>query len=472
MTSQVLAEVEAAVAVVDHRAATALAVLEDVAGDPPTGTALVDAPEEPRLVRPASDAAATADVALAPVGDVPARPRGRKLWGVGALAAAVAAVVSIQLARPVGAPALHAALAKLTAMAARQAHLPWPATGEAAVAVPAVGMTVQSGPESPVPVASLTKVMTAYVILQDHPLASKNGGPAVTLTAADQAEAAADLAANATAVPVQPGESLTERQLLDGLLVHSANNFADVLAKWDVGSIPAFVTKMNATAAALGMAATHYVDASGLDDHTVSTAADQLRVAAAAMAIPTFAAVVAQPTVTFPIAGPLQNYVTAVGTDGVVGVKSGFTQAAMGCLVLAANRSVAGRDVLVLAAVTGQPPPNPLGQAQQGDLKLVDAVPSALRQVSLVTRGATVARVDVPWGSPVRATADGSVSALLWPTETVRETFAGRAVRSGEGSGADVGTLAVSVGGHRSLVNVRLSSPIGRPSLFWRLAHG
>ena len=67
---------------------------------------------------------------------------------------------------------------------------------------------------------------------------------------------------------VQPGEKLNERQLLDGLLVHSANNLADVLAQWDAGSIPAFVAKMNATATSLGMTHTHYADASGLDPGT------------------------------------------------------------------------------------------------------------------------------------------------------------------------------------------------------------
>ena len=68
------------------------------------------------------------------------------------------------------------------------------------------------------------------------------------MTAADQAEASAEEGAGATNVPVQPGEKLTERQLLNGLLVHSANNFADVLARWDAGTVPAFVAKMNATA--------------------------------------------------------------------------------------------------------------------------------------------------------------------------------------------------------------------------------
>ena len=400
-------------------------------------------------------------------------PWRRICWRVGALGAAAALVVGVQLGRPVPAAGLHLSLAKLTRTGGSAAALPWPATGEAAVAIPAAQATVQSGPEVPVPIASLAKLMTAYVVLRDHPLDRGAAGPALTLTAADQAEATAEQAAGATSVPVQAGEVLTERQLLDGLLVHSANNLADVLAQWDAGTVPAFVAKMNATAAALGMRSTHYADASGLDDNSVGTAADQLRVTATAMTLPTFEAVVAQPAVTLPGAGTLQNYVTAVGTDGVVGVKSGFTQAAMGCLVLAAERSVGGRDVLVLAAVTGQPAPDPLAQAQQADLALVDAAAGRLRQVDEVNLGAAVARVTAPWGgAPVRAVAAHSVWALVWPGEAVWESFSADAVWAGGRTGTRVGTLSVSIGGREIRVPVRLTASLGSPSWAWRLIHG
>ena len=85
------------------------------------------------------------------------------------------------------------------------------------------------------------------------------------------------------------GEQLTERQLLEGLLVHSANNFADALAAWDAGSLPAFVDKMNTTAAILGMTGTHFADPSGLDATSESTPADLLRLARWDLASPTFA---------------------------------------------------------------------------------------------------------------------------------------------------------------------------------------
>ena len=71
---------------------------------------------------------------------------------------------------------------------ARRPNLPWPATGQGAVSLPALGYAAQSGPEPPVPVASLTKMTTALVILHDHPIAAGASGPSVTVAAPDVAE--------------------------------------------------------------------------------------------------------------------------------------------------------------------------------------------------------------------------------------------------------------------------------------------
>ena len=382
----------------------------------------------------------------------------------------VAAVTSVQLARPFPAVSLQRALPAIAPVAGATPTLPWPAAGEAAVAVPQLGVAVQSGPEAAVPIASLTKIMTAYVTLRDHPVAPAAQGPALTLTLADQAEASADEGAGATNVPVQPGETLTERQLLNGLLVHSANNLADVLARWDAGTVPAFVAKMNATAAALGMTHTHYADAGGLDPGTAGTAADELRVTQAAMAIPTFAAVVAQPTVTLPVAGVLYNYVTSVGTDGVVGVKSGFTQLAMGCLVLAGERTVAGQRVLVLAAVTGQLGDDPLEIANKVDEQLLDAVAAGLHETAVSAEGAPVGTVRLPWARhKVPVLSSAPISLLAWPGQVPRLTFVSRRLRPGMPAGTRVGALSASIGQERVTVPVRVADTLVGPSVSWRL---
>ena len=111
---------------------------------------------------------------------------------------------------------------------------------------------------------------------------------------------------------------------------------------------------MNARAVTEGLAHTHYVDPSGIDAGNVSMALDELHLAEVALQIPTLAAIVAEPQVTFSVAGTVPNYNSLVGRGGVVGVKTGSTDAAGGCWVFAAERLVAGRSRLVVGVVLGQ----------------------------------------------------------------------------------------------------------------------
>jgi D-alanyl-D-alanine carboxypeptidase (penicillin-binding protein 5/6) len=383
-------------------------------------------------------------------------------------------LVALQLTRTIPSPVVHPDMAITAAVfPGDPPKLPWPTTGQGAVAVPGRGLVMQSGPETPVPVASLTKIMTAYLILRDHPLAPTAQGPGVSMNANDQSEAAADENIDATSVPVQAGEVLTERQLLNGLLVHSANNFADVLAQWDAGSIGAFVARMNAMAVTLGMHETHYADAAGLNAMSVSSASDQLRLAMRAMTIPTFAAVVSQTSIVLPIAGEIPNYVSSIGTDGIVGVKSGFTQAAMGCLVLAADRMVAGREVLVMAAVTGQPGIAPLDTANTADISLLDAAAADLHERTVVSRHLRVATVGTAWhDDAVAAETTRAVSFLEWPGDVVRISFTPSRVGVGARSGTLAGMLQVRDGSERVTVPVRTTSRVPEPPLTWKLKRG
>ena len=76
--------------------------------------------------------------------------------------------------------------------------------------MPSLGYAVQSGPEGPVPVASLTKMATAVVILRDHPLTPGSSGPLVPVDGDDAAQFGVDLANDETNIPLQPGEAITE----------------------------------------------------------------------------------------------------------------------------------------------------------------------------------------------------------------------------------------------------------------------
>ena len=233
--------------------------------------------------------------------------------------------------------------------------LPWPSVGSASLAVDGDSADGAPAEDLPVPIASVAKVMTAYVVLHDHPLRTGDGGPYLTVSKAEAAAYPGQLAAGESLVRVDPEEQIDERQALEALLLPSADNMAWILARWDAGDQAGFLTKMNRTARRLGMQDTTYTDASGLAAATVSSAHDQVLLGIAALKVPALAAIVAEPTATVPVAGVVHNYNTLLGQDGVVGLKTGSTSVAGGCLLFAARTRVGSRWVTIVGVVLGQP---------------------------------------------------------------------------------------------------------------------
>src|SRR5256886_10474199 len=111
----------------------------------------------------------------------------------------------------------------------------WPPQGQAAVQI---GQSqVHAGPnQHAAAIASVAKVMTAYLVLRDHPLQLGQDGPTITLTDADVADTDRRVGRDESVVPIAAREQLTELQPLQALLLPSANNIAAALARWDAGS--------------------------------------------------------------------------------------------------------------------------------------------------------------------------------------------------------------------------------------------
>jgi D-alanyl-D-alanine carboxypeptidase (penicillin-binding protein 5/6) len=403
---------------------------------------------------------------------------------LGALVTAGVVVTSGLLAAPPVATARTTLTGTVTATGTAPA-LPWPAGPaaagqQAAVTIPEVGYAAQSGTEQPRPIASLTKIMTGYLILKDHPLAptpnpsvagglTGDNGPKVTIDATDVADFNNDAGLDQSNAEVRVGEVLTERQLLEGMLVHSANNMATTLARWDAGSVPAFVAKMNATAKTLGMDHTHYVDASGYDPQDQSTAADLLKVAALAMREPVFAQSVSLRAVTLPITGTVASYTPMLGMPGVVGVKSGVTTAAGGCDVIAVQKVIDGRPVLVLAASLGTTGYNVLGQAGHQAYALANAAATGVEQVPVISAGQPVAQLSAG-GHTVTVVARTSLSVLAWPGSVIeRKVSTRQTVTAGASSGTAAGTLLVTLGSQIETVSLATSKRLPPLTLVQRL---
>lgn len=290
--------------------------------------------------------------------EVPVKPRRRRLrkFAVicgGALVLGGAATVAVLAINGSGSPPEPDLAQVAPDYRAFAGRLPWPTDGETALWAEGIGGLGVCGKQVPVPIASVTKVMTAYVVLQDHPLTdATDQGPDVTV---DDQAAFESWSPDESSAPVHSGQHISERTLLELMLVPSANNVARLLARWDAGSEPAFVARMNATADELGMKDTTYTDPSGFDATTRSTAADQLKLAEAAFTDSTLLNLTAQRDTRVPDdRALLPNTDSLLGDAGVVGGKTGSSTPAGGALMWAARRTIGGRDRLVLGVVLHQ----------------------------------------------------------------------------------------------------------------------
>jgi serine-type D-Ala-D-Ala carboxypeptidase (penicillin-binding protein 5/6) len=230
--------------------------------------------------------------------------------------------------------------------------------------------------------------MTALLVLEHYPLSGPGAGFTVMVTAMDARAEAEDVALDQSVAAVRAGEQLTERQMLEELLLPSANNIARMLAVRVGGSEQRFIAEMNAEAHALGMNHTMYTDPSGWDAHTVSTAADQLRVFRQAMQFALFRQIVSIPSATVPVAGTLANTNPVIG-EGIYG-KTGSDSAAGACLAFFTHIRAGGHQQIAAGVVLGQ------GEGGSTSVSLVAAGQAAERLVESVAPGSFAPTVVTP----------------------------------------------------------------------------
>jgi D-alanyl-D-alanine carboxypeptidase (penicillin-binding protein 5/6) len=348
--------------------------------------------------------------------------------------------------------------------------LPWPAQGEAALFVDGVGEVGSFGGPSPLPMASTAKMMTALLVLEDHPLALNEPGPTITVSRADVNTFYAERSQGESVLPVVAGEQLSEYQLLQGLLLPSASNFAEMLATWDLGNVPDFIARMNTRAAALGMSATHYADVSGFSPLSVSLPSDLIKLGQTAMLQPVFAQIVAQPQATLPVAGVVRNLDALLGQGGVVGIKTGHTDQAGGCFVLAADLTIDGIAVRVYGAVLGQP--NALAGAFKATSALLQGLTPALHAHAVVRRDDVIARYRTPWDEAGTIVASQSVTWVLPDGTAVSRQVKLDDLPPMLPAGTRVGTLFVVAGSHQAEVPLVTAAAINGPGAGWRLTRG
>ncbi|WP_208320831.1 D-alanyl-D-alanine carboxypeptidase family protein [Alicyclobacillus sacchari] len=381
----------------------------------------------------------------------------------------IIAVPIVQLVRPVPKPSADVLAALPAKVAGPAPNIQWPTQGQAALEAVGIGSFGTSGVQAPVPIASVTKVMTAYLVLQKHPLQLGQQGPSITVTPADVKTYTQDNALGESVVKVAAGEQLSEYQALEGLMLPSGNNMGSMLAKWCDGSQAAFVKEMNETAAKMAMKNTHYADPTGYSPASQSDAEDQMKLFAKAMENPVFRQIVSEPQAVLPVAGLVYNVDSQVGHGTIIGGKTGSTLEAGGCFVFAAQKTVANQNVLIVGAVLGQKGAQELDEALSASVRIAQDAKKALRPVNLLQAGAQVGTLNAAWAQPVSLTAAQSAQAIGWGGMPVSQSFKSRTMPDAIPANALIGTLNVTIGYQQLSVPVRTSAAIAKPKLTWRL---
>jgi D-alanyl-D-alanine carboxypeptidase (penicillin-binding protein 5/6) len=373
----------------------------------------------------------------------------------------------VQALRPLPEPELKASGDPSYTFGGGRLAMPWPGQGQSVVEVEGLGGLGGEGAQTPEPIASVTKVMTAYVVLKDYPLSGNANGPLITI---DPKAARESSSGDESTAKVKAGQKFTERQMLELLLIPSGNNIARMLARWDAGSEAAFVKKMTRATTELGMKNTTYTGPSGFESTTRSTAVDQLKLARQVMKNDVFRSVVATPNVNIPGVGMIYNNNNLLMNIGVLGVKTGSSTPAGGALMWAARRTVEGKKQMILGVVlqqhSGGTVYDSLQLALTNSMKLIKAVQDGLTSATVVKKGQVVGYLDDGLGGKTSLVATESLTAIGWAglTRDLKLTPAASGIPHQAKAGTKVGTLSFGSGSALMKVPVALKSDLVEPS--------
>lgn len=363
---------------------------------------------------------------------------------------------------PVGDAAVvptHTAAASAMSIAGADAYL-----GDAAS-----GTWSTTGTGEPLPIASITKLITALVIVDKVPLSSADDpGPTITFSKADHDLYDQYYVQGATIAPMPTGTSMSLHDALAVMLIPSASNYADALSTHIFGSHSAFLGATRDWLASHGLTGTTITEPTGISPRNTSTPADLLAIAKLAAADPAIARIAATPSVSIPGAGQLVTTNALLGTAGITGLKTGNLGEGTHSLLYTATLDVgAGEPLAITGVVLG-------GSSRESVnatvLAALDSIRSGFHQVPVATDGQKIGSISTPWGSTAALVIDDSASIVTWsdtPIELTMDIDTPPTYRDG----TIVGHITWTAGPNTVTAPVMISGNIDPPTEWWRLTH-
>ena len=395
--------------------------------------------------------------------------RRRRIAFFGSLAVVLTTVGYLSATGLAPVPAEAAALSQPASLTQAAAQPDWPGFGVSAIgAVGFPGVLGGSGDPASVPIASVTKIVTALVVLDAKPLAGEGDpGPDITFTDTDVDIYYKVIAQNGSVAPVVAGMVLSEREVLEAMLLPSANNYALSLAVWAYGSEDAYLAAADSWLAKNGLDDTSVADTSGLSTSSRSSTADLVDIGKLAIDDPALASIVALPSATIPVIGAVKNTNKLLGRFGVDGIKTGTTDAAGACLLFSTDVKVGSRTVTLVGVILGG---TDHSQVNSAVAALITSAKAGFHEVTLTDKGAAYGTYATAWGQGSRAVAAKAASVLVWSDTPISGVATAR--KLGLGSENDeVGSVEFTVGDKTVSVPLVLDQAVSDPGPAWRFSH-
>ncbi|NYF10680.1 D-alanyl-D-alanine carboxypeptidase (penicillin-binding protein 5/6) [Leifsonia sp. AK011] len=394
--------------------------------------------------------------------------RRRRITVFTAAALVLAAGFYLPLTLLAPAPTSSAVVAPYSAIEPVTPVLSFPPYGAAGIgAVGYDGVLARSGTEDALPIASISKVVTALVVLDAHPLQPGEQGPSATFGPADEQFYAEQVAQDGIVAPVAVGQTMSERNMLDLALMASANNYAQSAAAWAFGSEAAYVEAAAAWLGENGLTGTTITDATGIQPTNTSTVTDLIALAKLALDNPVVAEIAATASVDIPGIGLVENRNGLLGIDGVDGIKTGTLDESGACLLFSADHMIAGETVTLVGVVLGGPDHDTINAAIRTLLAEVD---QGFRSIDLATQGQVFGSYSTAWGDASNVVASEGSSMLAWSELPITADIAIGDIHLAT-AGTEVGSVRFTVGDRTAVVPLVVEESIDDPGPWWRLGN-
>ena len=316
------------------------------------------------------------------------------------------------------------------------------------------------------PTASTAKLITVLTVLKKKPLGVNEQGPTVVMNREDTNNYNRYYSEGGSTITIQDGQQISQRQLIEGILVVSSNNYADSLAIWAFGSLENYRKAAQEYVKSIG--AKHTVvggDASGFLPTTVSTAHDLVLIGIEAAKQPLMKEIMAKKSVDLPILGVKDSTNWLLGTNGFIGGKTGNTDQAGGVFVGIADKKISrGKNITIVTAVQGSETVN---QAMSETEDLLTFVSPLFKEETLIKRGEKIGTIKTEWGETSDVVAEKPLRSIIWNGEKYKLNFKMNIKSAIPTKGSQVGFIKYK----NDRIALVTAQNISVPSWQWKVTH-